>query len=126
MNLLLKAADHVGKIVRGLRVLGKTGFLRLLLHRGKLNIAKLLNAKLAGDDIHRQLFHILLILLVHAVHQADVLEKSHFVTLQFLDDFVDIDFGLVILSHNGSDVLPRFVEKTAESFSLFGIEIQPL
>ena len=126
VDLLFEAADHVGKVVRGLRVLGETRFLRFFLKLGKINLAKLFDAQLAGDDIHRQLFHILLVLLVHPIHQTDVLEKDDFVMLELFNDLVNVDLGLVVLSLDGGDVLAGLVEQSADALSLLGVEIQAL
>ena len=124
--LLLKAADHIGKVVRSLRVLGQAGLLSLALQFGKLDIPKLFDAHSAGNDIHCQLFHVFLVLLIHFVHQADVLEKNDFVALKLLDDLVDVYLGLVILGLDGSDILLGLVEQTEQALFLLRVKVHAL
>ena len=124
--LLFKAADEICKVVRRLRVLGQTGFLRVLDVLGQLHIAKLLYLELAGEDIHRQLLHVLLILVVHLIHHADVLHQRDFVLFKRLDYFIHVHFGLVELRLHRGDVVRRLLEKPAQTLLFLLREVEPL
>ena len=126
MDLLLKAADHVGKVVGGLSVFGQSGFVGLLHHLGQLDLAQLLDLQLAGQDVHGQLLHVLAVLVVHLVHHADVLEQGDFMPLERFHDLVHVELGLVVLRLERGDALRRFLEQPADTLLLLGVKIQTL
>ena len=126
VQLFLEPAEHVGVVVRGLRVLGLAGLLCDLLEPGQLGLAQLLAAEFAGDDVHGQLLVVLLIHLVHLVHHGDVLHKRQFVLLKLLCYLVHVDLGLVILGLEGGYALPLFFEKAEEAFFLLLVEVHAL
>ena len=126
VDLLFKAAYHVCKIICRLSVLGKSGFLGLLLVLREFLVSELLYLELTGYDVHGELFQVLKVLLVHSVHEADILHQNHLMLLQLLDYLVYIDLCLVVLGFKGIDILLCLFEKTEETLFLFLVEIEAL
>ena len=59
VQLLLEAADKIGKIIRGLGVFGETGFFGFLLKLHQFVFTKLLGAQLSGNDVHGEFFAVM-------------------------------------------------------------------
>ena len=126
VQLFLEPAEHVGVVVRGLRVLGLAGLLCDLLEPGQLGLAQLLAAEFAGDDVHGQLLVVLLIHLVHLVHRGDVLHERELVLLKLVGDLVHVDFGLVVLGLERGDALTLLFEEAQEALFLLLVEVHAL
>ena len=124
--LLLEAAYEVCEIVRGLRVFGKPRLLGLRDVLGQLDIAQVLYLELTGEDVHGELLHVLLVLLVHLIHHADVLHQRDLVLFELLDYLVDIDLSLVKLRLLLGNGLGSFLEQTEEALLFLLVEVQTL
>ena len=126
MYLLFKAAYEVCKIVCGLRVLGKSGLFGFRDVLGQFDIAQVLYLKLTGEDVHGELLHVFLVLLVHLIHHADVLHQRDLVLFKLLDYLIDIDLSLVKLCLLLGDSLGSLLEQAEEALLFLFVEVQPL
>ena len=126
MYLLLEAAYEVCKIVRGLCVLRKPGFIGLRDVLRQLDITQVLYLELTGENVHGELLHVLLVLFVHLIHHADVLHQRDLVLFKLFDYLVDIDLSLVELRLLLGNGLGSLLEQTEEALLFLFVEVQPL
>ena len=118
MELLLKPAAQVGKIIIGLGVLLGSAGGRLLPQLLQVVGPQILQTLLAGDDIHGEFFVVLGIQFIHLVQHGDVLHQYHLVVLQNPDDLIYIDLGLGIAGLHRLQFVSLLLEK-AEQAALF-------
>ena len=125
-SFFLEAAYHVGKVVGGLGVLSLAALFGRGLELGQLGLAQLLALELTGEDVHGQLFVVLLILLVHLVHHGDVLHQRDFMLFQLGGYLVDVVLGLVVLRLERGYALALFLEKAEETLLFVFLEVEAL
>ena len=126
VNLLLEAADEIGKVIGGLGILGQVGLFGVGDHLGQLHLAQLLDLQLAGQNVHGQFLHVLLVALIHLVHEADVLHQGDLMLLQGFHNLIHVDFGLIEGGLHLGHGLAGLLEQAKEALLLLGVEVQAL
>ena len=120
MELLFEAFAFVFKVIRRLRVLGKTARLRLFAEAYQRRRPLFGELLLAGQNVHRELLEIRKILFVHLVHDRDVLHERQLVLVQFRRDLVDVGLGLGVFRLHLLRADLRLTEKSRDAL-LFGL-----
>ena len=120
MELLFKALAFVFKVIRRLRVLGKTARLRLFAEAYQRRCPLFGKLLLAGQNVHRELLEIRKVLFVHLVHDRDVLHERQLVLVQFRRDLVDVGLGLGVFRLHLLRTDLRLTEKSRDAL-LFGL-----
>ena len=115
VELLLKAAAHIGQVVVGLGVLLGAGLGRLLAELLQLVGADLVQTLLARQNIHGQLLVILGVELVHLVQHGDVLHQGHLMALQHLGDLVHVGLRLGVGHLHGLQLVFLLFEKAEDA-----------
>ena len=119
VELLLKPATQVGKIIIGLGVLLGPAGGGLLPQLLQVVGPQVLQPLLAGNDIHGELFVVLGIQLIHLVQHGDVLHQHHLVVLQHPHDLVHVDLGLGVARLHGLQFIPLLFEEAQEAALVF-------
>ena len=117
---------RVSQILGGLGVLGQLAGLSLVAGLLQLVGAEVLQALLAGHDVHGQLLEVAQVLIVQLVQHGDVLQKLDLMLLQALDDLVDVDLGLVILGLQHLEAAGLLLEQPEQAALLLLVGIEAL
>ena len=115
VELFLETLALVFKIICRLRVLGKPALLRLFAQLHERRRALLRELFLPGEDIHRQLLEVFEVLLIHLVHDRDVLHERELVLVQLGSNFIDICLCLAVLCLHLLRAHLRLAEKTCDA-----------
>ena len=115
MELFLETLALVFKIICRLRVLGKPALLRLFAQLHERRRALLRELFLPGEDIHRQLLEVFEVLLIHLVHDRDVLHERELVLVQLGSNFIDVCLRLAVLCLHLLRAHLRLAEKTRDA-----------
>ena len=121
-KLFLEARAHGLEVLRSLGVLGATGGAGMLDKLDELALANLSELLLAREQIHRELFEVREVQLVHLVERRRVLHERHLVVLQLVDDLVHVRLGLVVARAKRLHLVDTALEKAEQPLLLGGIE----
>ena len=121
-KLLLEARAHGLEVLRSLSVLGATGGAGMLDKLDELALANLRKLLFAREQIHRELFEVREVQLVHLVERRRILHERHLVVFQLVDDLVHVRLGLVVARAKRLHLVDAALEEAEQPLLLGGVE----
>ena len=126
VELFLKAVAHIGQVAGGLGILGQLGTLGLLLGGFQLIGTHIGQLLFAGQNVHRQLFEVDEVVLVHLIEHGNVLHQDDLVIFQLRLDALDVFVGAVIAGLELLDAVGRLFEEAQNTLGLLGVGVKAL